>query len=40
MVFALIVRDIGQNRTRARAAAFERGLSLLEAGLRARLAGR
>ena len=40
MVFALIVPDIGQSRTRARASAFERGLSLLEAGLRARLAGR
>jgi AcrR family transcriptional regulator len=40
MVFALIVPDIGQTRTRARASAFERGLSLLEAGLRARLAGR
>lgn len=39
MVFALIVPDIGQPRTRARASAFERGLSLLEAGLRARLAG-
>jgi AcrR family transcriptional regulator len=40
MVFALIVPDIGQTRSRARASAFERGLSLLEAGLRARLAGR
>ena len=39
MVFALIVPDIGQSRTRGRASAFERGLSLLEAGLRARLAG-
>lgn len=40
MVFALIVPDIGHPRSRARAAAFERGLTLLEAGLRSRLAGR
>ena len=38
MVFGLILPELGLPRSRARTAAFERGLVLLEAGLRARLA--